>query len=376
MRVVHINEGLGLSETFIVDLALGLSQVYDYEFIASDRAAIKISFKYNITKFIPSSNFLFKKSLDIIGMNYKMRFNQKYAERIIPHLKHKSVAIIEYLSTAVRLRKALISIKIPYVVHVHGQDISSALKWKAYQKEIKIVFQEAYAIIAASNHIKRLLILEGCPSEKIYVIKYGVNPIGITPLSWKDRRKNNPSVIFIGRLTPKKNPIALLHAIKIVSDEIPGVRLTIVGDGPLMPECMNRIQQLGLQQNVTLLGALSRERAFEHLNNHWVYAQHSVTSYLGDQEGFAISIAEAALHELPVVSTIHNGIPENVIDGVTGVLVKEYDYESMAEHIKLLLKNPDMAEKMGKAGRARILEQNIPEVRLKAISKLLLEATC
>ena len=107
------------------------------------------------------------------------------------------------------------------------------------------------------------------------------------------------------------------------------------------------------------------------MNKHWIYAQHSVTAISGDKEGYAISPAEAAAHELPVVSTIHNGIPEHVIDGETGFLVPEFDYESMAERIIQLIQNPMLAKKMGRAGRNNILALNNPQKRIDKIYNLL-----
>jgi len=116
---------------------------------------------------------------------------------------------------------------------------------------------------------------------------------------------------------------------------------------------------------------MPHESALELLSNHWVYAQHSVTAMNGDQEGFAISPAEAAAYELPVVSTLHNGIPEHVIDGVTGFLVREFDYESMAERIIQLLQNPDLSMKMGQNGRKNILKLNNPEKRIESVHSIL-----
>ena len=118
-------------------------------------------------------------------------------------------------------------------------------------------------------------------------------------------------------------------------------------------------------------GVLNREESFPIMNKHWVYAQHSVTGPNGDTEGFAISLAEAALHGLPVVSTVHNGITENVLDGVTGFLVPEHDYEAMAEKIIYLIQNPDKAEYMGKAGKQHIMKICEPGRRIELIKDLL-----
>ena len=148
-------------------------------------------------------------------------------------------------------------------------------------------------------------------------------------------------------------------------------QLTIIGDGPLYKKVKGLIETLGLSDSVSLMGAMAHQPAMEMLSKHWLYAQHSVTANNGDQEGFAISPAEAAAYELPVVSTFHNGIPEHVIDGVTGYLVREFDFESMAEKIIQLLQNPDLSLKMGQNGRKNILGLNDPEKRIESILGIL-----
>jgi glycosyltransferase involved in cell wall biosynthesis len=158
-----------------------------------------------------------------------------------------------------------------------------------------------------------------------------------------------------------------------VRKKIPDVKFTIIGDGPLLQDVKARISSLKLEKNITLMGALPRDKAFPIMNNHWIYAQHSVTAISGDKEGYAISPAEAAAHELAVVSTLHNGIPEHVKEGITGFLVPEFDYESMAQRIIQLIENPTLAEEMGKAGRENIITLNDPDKRIDCIFGLLRE---
>jgi len=283
------------------------------------------------------------------------------------------VAYVDYLTSAILLRRFFEENNIPYIVHVHGYDISSELKDPEYKKELKKLFISMKYIIAASHYIKRLLIIEGCPREKIVICRYGIDTKSIRPLPWKDRLSRIPSVIFLGRLTEKKNPIALIHAFDLVRKKIPDVKFTIIGDGPLLQDVKARISSLKLEKNITLMGALPRDKAFPIMNNHWIYAQHSVTAISGDKEGYAISPAEAAAHELAVVSTLHNGIPEHVKEGITGFLVPEFDYESMAQRIIQLIENPTLAEEMGKAGRENIITLNDPDKRIDCIFGLLRE---
>jgi glycosyltransferase involved in cell wall biosynthesis len=312
------------------------------------------------------------------GFLLKNQYQQKSAYKALSKTIKKEelpeVGYIDYGTSAVLCYKFLSDNNIPFIVHVHGYDITSALNDKVYKAELEKVFSKASFFIAASNYIRKLLILAGCPEEKIKVIRYGLDATKCKPMDWENRKRANPSVIFLGRLTAKKHPIALLHAFKLVKEKVPEAQLTIIGGGELETEVKKTINKLGLSNSVKMLGVLNREQSFPILNQHWVYAQHSVTAKSCDQEGFAISLAEAALHEIPVVSTYHNGIPENVIDGKTGLLVKEFDFEAMAEKIIYLIQNPEIAEKMGKAGREHIMELCEPGKRVNKIKELLYEA--
>ena len=109
------------------------------------------------------------------------------------------------------------------------------------------------------------------------------------------------------------------------------------------------------------------------LNLNWIYAQHCVTSNQGDQEGFSVSMLEAAFFGLPVVSTLHNGIPENVLNNKTGLLVNEYDFEEMARKIIELLDNKLFLEKIGNEGRSRVIKNFDIRNRIKSINSLLYE---
>jgi glycosyltransferase involved in cell wall biosynthesis len=266
------------------------------------------------------------------------------------------VVYVEFASNAVMCVDILKSLDLPYLVHVHGLDVTVPVKHPRYKAELLRAFQNAGGIVAASQHIRRLLVLSGADEERIHVVRLAPKDFHAECKSAiEHRHEGPPSIVFLGRLTEKKHPIALLEAFRLTHRALPTARLTFIGDGPLRGELETRVKKHGMQSCVRLTGALPREEALPLMAGHQVFAQHNVTSPDGDQEGFAISHAEAALLELPVVSTLHNGIPEQVVEGVTGFLVCEHDYEAMAEKMILLLKSKDLRERLGKAGRDNIL---------------------
>jgi glycosyltransferase involved in cell wall biosynthesis len=103
-----------------------------------------------------------------------------------------------------------------------------------------------------------------------------------------------------------------------------------------------------------------------------LFVQHSVTAN-GETEGLPVAILEAMASALPVVSTRHSGIPEAVLDNVTGYLVDEHDVDGMGVAMTKLFDHPKRAACMGVAGRERVLAnftQEMARDRLRALMRL------
>ncbi|MEZ4701063.1 MAG: glycosyltransferase family 4 protein [Rhodothermales bacterium] len=305
----------------------------------------------------------------------RFRYAQAGAARVIrtyaEELTSIDAAFVEYGTSAALLAPTLRSFSIPYVVQVHAFDVTTAFSSAHYKAAFLEAARHATAVTVVSDHIRRILILAGVAPETIHTVRLGIRSEGIEPLDWEARRRRPPTLVHLGRLTEKKHPIALLHAFDLVRREVPEARLALIGDGPLRGEVERRMDALGLRDAVTMYGAVGREVSFPVLNSSWVFAQHSVTSMTGDQEGFPVSPAEAALHALPVVATAHSGLTENVVDGETGFLVQEHNFEAMGARIAHLMKHPEEAERMGRAGRERILAMCRPERHASQILELL-----
>jgi colanic acid/amylovoran biosynthesis glycosyltransferase len=120
--------------------------------------------------------------------------------------------------------------------------------------------------------------------------------------------------------------------------------------------------------SVRLHGAQSPDYIKKILANSDIFVQHSVTAEDGDVESFGISLVEAMATGIPVVVTDHNGFPDTIADGETGFLVPEHDVVEMAEKMKLFLRDPALARRMGEAGSRHARENfdfriTIPRLR-------------
>ena len=278
-------------------------------------------------------------------------------------------AWIHYGTTTPFVCPTLIENGTPYFIQVHGYDVSKAFANPEYKSQFVSFANRSKGVVCSSHHIKRLCILAGVHADIPVVIP---NALDIERfISIQQDKTPHPSFVHFGRLTQKKNPLATLHAFRIVLQTIPDATMTFIGGGHLLDDLKRTAETYGIQHNVTFTGALPQSEAIPIVAQHWVFCQHSVTSIEGDQEGFANSPAEAALMRMPVVSTYHNGIPEHVIDGETGLLVKEFDYEHMADCMIQLATDSSFREELGTNGHRNISALCAPARRVTDIVELL-----
>jgi colanic acid/amylovoran biosynthesis glycosyltransferase len=106
-----------------------------------------------------------------------------------------------------------------------------------------------------------------------------------------------------------------------------------------------------LASNVSLLGAADGDLVRRKMAAADLFMLPSVTATDGDQEGIPVSLMEAQAGGLPVLSTVHSGIPELVADGKSGFLVPERNVEALASRLTYLCEHPNSWLHMGQEGR-------------------------
>lgn len=244
--------------------------------------------------------------------------------------------------------------RIPLVVHFHGVDASKHSYVKMYAEAYRQIFRHAAKVVAVSTPMARWLEHAGCPPEKI-----AVNPCGVDPdLFAPDPSLRLPGVfITVGRFVDKKAPHLTIAAFARVLEEFPNARLRMVGEGELLEVCQDLAIAWGVSHAIEFLGPQEPSAVMTGMKKASVFLQHSLTPKSGNQEGTPVGILEASASGLPVVSTMHAGIPEAVEDGVTGYLVPERDVEGMANRMKILLRDPKAAAEMGLRGREKVARE-------------------
>jgi len=246
--------------------------------------------------------------------------------------------------TAIPLARAL---GVPLLVTLHGADVTI----RGASARYKSVIQAASRFICVSGYIRERALQAGFPAEKLALHYIGIDRALYRPLA----ARPETGVIFVGRLVEKKGCQYLLRAMRIVQRTHPECGLTVIGDGPMRNELEELARFLNL--NCSFLGTQPGSVVRERMSQSRVVCVPSVTAANGDSEGLPIVLAEAQAMGLPVVSTMHAGIPEMVDSGTTGFLLAERDYQGMAEALMTLLADDALWNRFHHAAIERIAGQ-------------------
>lgn len=218
---------------------------------------------------------------------------------------------------------------IPLVVTLHGSDVTLRIDFRRRYHEL---WDTAAVFLCVSDFIRRKALEAGFPKEKLRVHYIGIDRDAFQPQSTSQQPD---LVVFVGRLVEKKGCSFLLEAMSQVKQTRPGAHTVIIGDGPLRSSLEAQAKELGLA--CQFLGAQPSAVVRHWLAAARVFCAPSVTAASGDSEGLPTVIVEAQAMGIPVVSTVHAGIPEVVLDGETGLLAPERDAVTLARHLLRLL---------------------------------------
>jgi glycosyltransferase involved in cell wall biosynthesis len=174
-------------------------------------------------------------------------------------------------------------------------------------------------------------------------------------------------IVMIGRLDPQKRPDIAVRALAALRRAHADASLWIAGDGSSRVELDALVADLDLSGSVRFLGARTDVPA--------LLAEAACFVLTSDYEGCPLSVLEAMAAGVPVVATAVGGVPELVVDGETGVLVRPRAPDEVAEAVGKLFANPASARTMGAAGRARARERFTLERMVDSLDELYREVS-
>ncbi len=242
---------------------------------------------------------------------------------------------------------------IPYSIRPHAFGL-----FRRNQKNVRQELESAAKIITIST-FNRAYIADLCPdiaANEVDIVYCGLETDRLQPPL--DRVDNNPiRILSIGRFIEKKGHEYLIDACALLANRGVSFECHIVGGGFLEKQLQARIERLGLQDHVTLVGSLDQSQVLEFYRTSDIFVLACVTAQNGDRDGIPIVLMEAMSCELPVISTPLTGIPDLVRDEETGLFIDERDAAGLANALERLISDENMRQHLGKRARQTILQE-------------------
>ena len=239
---------------------------------------------------------------------------------------------------------------VPAVISSRHNDDPFRARWPL-SVVLRIINKYTNRFIAISERVRTFTVkTEKVPVSVVDTVYYGLTVDEHNRQTIDARAEfglsKGPLLVCAARLTEQKGHKWLLQAFRSVVDQLPEASLLLLGDGPLRAHLEDTMLNLDLAQNVRFAGW--RTDVMDILPSADLFVLAS------EWEGFGLSLLEAMSFSLAIVATEVGGIPEVVLDGETGWLVKSRDSDALAGSILAALRSPYKMLECGQRGKLRV----------------------
>lgn len=357
MKILHVQKmgKIAGSENYLLEIVPSLKKNgIDVEFLCIYNKGNEDLFSPFIAKLernkvkvhlIPVKNFPTFKTLQQI---YRLIKNGKY-DLIHTHLIHADffLAMVKFFFNR---RLILVSTKHGYE-ESYNNDFGFAPQYKKNNTYFFICklserfINRSYAI---SNGLKNFFVQTGIASAtKMDMIHYGFNFSDAVLDPEKEKyRFGSPQLVIVGRLVKFKGHRFLLNSLNKIIEAYPNLKLVIVGSGNLEEALKKKVYDLSLENYVVFTG--HQPNIHDYMSNSDLVIIPSVS------EGFGVVFLEALNNKKPVVAFNVPAANEIIENGKSGVLVKPFEEESLAQSIMDLLKHKEKGEALIEGGYKRL----------------------
>jgi glycosyltransferase involved in cell wall biosynthesis len=197
------------------------------------------------------------------------------------------------------------------------------------------------SFIAHTELEKRWLEDKGVHSDKISIVRFPAIPQKLLSFHSHFTCSDENYLLFLGRLTWIKGVHVLIKALKYVKDVEPGLKLKLAGppDPRYERYLRNLVENLHLNSSVDFLGPIHGDEKYRIIKCSKILVLPSLKEYTPGV------LLEAQALSVPVVATRVGAVPEMMLDGETGLLVKAGDPYELAKSIIMLVKNDDLIKR-------------------------------
>ncbi len=275
------------------------------------------------------------------------------------HFSHGPTTVAYFASWLTGLR---------YSFSAHAKDIYIQEHDFLHEK-----IRRAEFVVTCTGFNRDYLLRVGGNDAPVFCVYHGNDLQMFTPAT-AQHHNGRPVILSVGRFVPKKGFAVLMRALHKLRQEGLSFYCYIIGGGPLQNQLEALRHTLGLDDCVELKRPMAQNELLHYYRQTGVFALACEVQNDGDRDGIPNVLVEAMAMGIPVLSTAISGIPELVEHGVNGWLVPEKDPEALAAGLKTLLRQPELAQRLGAAGRAKVERDFDAKRNVERISALLCSA--
>ena len=275
-----------------------------------------------------------------------MQLALEVRQRGIDHL-HAHFATVAV--TVARLAARLAGV--PFTFTAHAKDIFHE---GVQPEDLRRKLEDAAAVVTVSDFNLEYLRRTFGPSAR--GVRRLYNGLDLERFPFREPLDRPARVVAVGRLVEKKGFGVLLDAAALLAAREVRFILELIGAGPLEEALRQRVQLLGLETRVRLLGPRPQAETARAVAGAAAFAAPCVVGSDGDREGLPTTLLEAMALGTPCVSTAITGIPEVLRDGQTGLLVPQNDPEALADALERLLEDSSLRVRLASQAR-RLIER-------------------
>lgn len=320
-----------LSETFVMNQVTGLLDLGHDVYVYAEKRESTDKVHDNVLKY----NLL----------------SRTYYGELPPNLDTFDVAVCQFGPRGIKFLdiKRKYKLRTKVVTFFRGGDISTYVHNNpgGYTQ----LFAEGDHFLTNCNFFKKRLLKLGSPIDRTHIY-YSSIDCSIFP--YKTRKTSTDGIFHLvttGRLVEKKGIENALVALKKVIEVNPKVDYTIIGSGELKQKLIALAKELGVWNHVKFVGWKTQNEIAQIMKKCHLFLLPSKQAKNMNEDAIPNTLKEAWACGLPAICTNHGGIPEVLVDGINGFIVKENSPEMIADRILFLMKRPDLWNVLGKNGR-------------------------
>jgi phosphatidylinositol alpha-1,6-mannosyltransferase len=267
--------------------------------------------------------------------------------------------------------------RIPYVLFTYAEELTYITGRSLHLRFLKRVLRNADAIVTVSDYTIRVLQTLGADPTRIHKVLPAIGREKLTvvaedagALRMKYSIGDSRVLLTVGRLVERKGHATVLEALSTILHSFPATRYVIVGSGPEENKLKELVRQTGLQDCVLFTGEVDNKELARWYDICDIFVMpHRNLPNSRDTEGCPTVFLEAGAHGKPVIGGKDGGVADAILRDHTGFIIDGTDAAKLAESVCYLLKTPELAARMGAAGRAYVATLG-PESRAAAIQQI------